>query len=308
MSEKVTNVPAIRFKGFTDAWEQREFAEIFDYLPNNTFSRAKLSSTEGYIGNIHYGDILIKYDEMVNTNETSVPMISDSTYAGKIGALLQDGDIVMADAAEDEIVGKCIEITGLEGKRIEAGLHTIPSRPKHVFAAGFLGYYLNSSRYHDQLLPLIQGSKISSISRSSLLGTFIVYPRERVEQELISSTFSSLTRLITLHQRKYDGLIYDPFSWTSVPSSRSKPPLKTNLFSRLCILTLSLKAGMFVISMLSKYCLAFSKSTVFFRSSNLPNSLRFASTTPKFIRLTNFAKSRPSAFVRLRTCASLARN
>ena len=41
MTEK-SNTPAIRFKGFNDTWEQREFTEVFEILKNNTLSRADL--------------------------------------------------------------------------------------------------------------------------------------------------------------------------------------------------------------------------------------------------------------------------
>ena len=49
--------PEIRFKGFTDPWEQRKFDEVFDCtVPNNTLSRAELSYDEGTVLNVHYGD------------------------------------------------------------------------------------------------------------------------------------------------------------------------------------------------------------------------------------------------------------
>ncbi|PKM93120.1 MAG: restriction endonuclease subunit S, partial [Firmicutes bacterium HGW-Firmicutes-1] len=41
--------PAIRFRGFTDAWEQRKFSETFIYLQNNALSRADLNYEQGLI-------------------------------------------------------------------------------------------------------------------------------------------------------------------------------------------------------------------------------------------------------------------
>jgi len=115
---------------------------------------------------------------------------------------LQNGDVIIADAAEDETVGKCSEIKGIDGISIVSGLHTIPCRPNKTFASGYLGYYLNSRAYHDQLLPLIQGTKISSISKSALQNTDIFYPDSEQEQLQIGQIFQSLDNLITLHQRK----------------------------------------------------------------------------------------------------------
>lgn len=64
-----------------------------------------------------------------------------------------------------------------------AGLHTIPCRPVLKFAEGYLGYYLNSNLYHNQLLQYIQGSKVSSISKKSLNQTIIRYPKEDINQQ-----------------------------------------------------------------------------------------------------------------------------
>ena len=55
-SEIKQRKPAIRFSGFTDAWEQRQFEKTFSLLQNNTLSRAELSASAGVAANIHYGD------------------------------------------------------------------------------------------------------------------------------------------------------------------------------------------------------------------------------------------------------------
>lgn len=115
---------------------------------------------------------------------------------------LQDGDVVIADAAEDSTVGKCTEISESSDQKIVSGLHTIPCRPKNKFAKGFLGYYLNSNAYHDQLLPLMQGTKVSSISKTSLKETTIKFPSSIEEQKKVGACFHELDNLITLHQRK----------------------------------------------------------------------------------------------------------
>jgi type I restriction enzyme S subunit len=198
--------PAIRFRGFTDAWEQRKFSETFIYLQNNALSRADLNYEQGLIKNVHYGDVLIKFGEILDVDSAELPFISNNEFTVSSTSLLQNGDVIIADAAEDETVGKCSEIKGIEGINVVSGLHTIPCRPNITFASGYLGYYLNSSAYHDQLLPLIQGTKISSISKSALLNTDIIYPDSEQEQLQIGQFFQSLDNLITLHQRKYNKL------------------------------------------------------------------------------------------------------
>lgn len=201
------SVPEIRFSGFTNAWEQRKFNDVFVFMQNNSLSRAELSPDEGDVMNVHYGDILVKYGDVLDVETDNLTYLLDSTLVEKYQAsLLQNGDIIIADAAEDETVGKCTEIAGLTTEIVLSGLHTIPCRSTIKFAEGYLGYYMNSRAYHDQLLPLIQGTKISSISKSAIQDTKVMYPKLEGEQAKIGSYFRSLDNLITLHQRKCEEL------------------------------------------------------------------------------------------------------
>lgn len=204
---KKSDAPAIRFKGFSDAWEQRKFGEVFDCtVPNNTLSRVELSYDEGTVLNVHYGDVLIKYGSVLDVQKDDIPRIPHRCIEDFNGALLQDGDVIIADTAEDETTGKACEIGNLQGSAIVSGLHTMVCRPRNRMALGYLGYYLNSNAYHHQLLPLMQGIKVLSLSRSNIQKTTVSYPSAMKEQQLIASYFSQLDHLITLHQRKFEKL------------------------------------------------------------------------------------------------------
>lgn len=195
--------PTIRFKGYTEDWEQRKVGDILIGLQNNTLSRADLSNEAGVAKNVHYGDVLIKFGEVLDVSKEKLPMISDESVLSKYkSSFLQNGDVIIADTAEDSTVGKCSEIAGLDDEVVLSGLHTIPYRPIEKFASGYLGYYLNSSAYHNQLLPLMQGIKVTSISKSAMQDTNIVYPKSVKEQGKIGDYFRSLDHLITLHHRK----------------------------------------------------------------------------------------------------------
>ena len=201
---KKSDAPAIRFKGFSDAWEQRKFDEVFDCtVPNNTLSRAELSYDEGTVLNVHYGDVLIKYGSVLDVQKDDIPRIPHRCREDFNGALLQDGDVIIADTAEDETTGKACEIGNLQGSAIVSGLHTMVCRPRNRMALGYLGYYLNSNAYHHQLLPLMQGIKVLSLSRSNIQKTSVSYPIAVKEQQLIAYYFSQLDNLITLHQRQH---------------------------------------------------------------------------------------------------------
>ena len=200
----MSRVPAVRFKGFTDPWEQRKLGDCFDFLQNNTLSRADLNGESGIARNVHYGDILIRYGDCLEDEAMSLPFVSNDEVAKKYrAAALHEGDIVFADTAEDEAAGKCVELLKLPVEPVIAGLHTIPARPRFSFGRGFLGHYLNSSAFHDQLLPLMQGIKVISVSKSALQDTTIRFPRTE-EQAAIGRMLHCIDHLIALHQRKHD--------------------------------------------------------------------------------------------------------
>ena len=206
MENKKTNIPIRRFKEFenANAWEQCGFENLFAPVRNNSLSRAELNYESGAVKNIHYGDILVRFDSVVSYENEMIPYVNDSVEIDFSSHLLQDGDIIFADAAEDETVGKAVEITGIKDNKIVAGLHTIACRPTKKVEPLYLGYYLNSNAYHDQLSPIMQGTKVNSISRNSIAKTEILLPESADEQKAIGSFFSTLDHTITFHQRKLE--------------------------------------------------------------------------------------------------------
>ena len=195
--------PEIRFKGFINDWKDSKYSETFTNIPNNTLSRADLNYSSGLAKNIHYGDVLIKFKELLDIEKDEIPFISNDDLANKNKvSKLQDGDVIIADAAEDETVGKCTELINVSNEIIFSGLHTIPVRPIQIFASKYLGYYMNSPAYHNQLLRLMQGTKVLSISKSAIKDTSILFPIDTIEQSKIGNYFQKLDKLISLNQQK----------------------------------------------------------------------------------------------------------
>ena len=192
--------PKLRFKDKNGnaypEWNSKQFDEVFEILQNNTFSRKELNYSNKSVKNIHYGDILINYPVNLNCQTCEIPNINQDIDLSKYksSSYLQNGDVIFADTAEDETVGKVCELYNVQEKML-SGLHTIPCRTKFNFASKYLGYFLNSNLYHNQLLPLITGIKVSSVSKSSIKTTEIYYPCFE-EQEKIAGFLSKVDELI----------------------------------------------------------------------------------------------------------------
>ena len=189
-------------------WMTVPFSEAFDLLQNNTFSRDEMSTENGIAYNIHYGDVLIKYGAVVDLSKSKVPYIRSDVSLSKFArsSYLRNGDIVIADTAEDYTVGKAVEIVGVADTKALSGLHTIPCRPKISFASMYLGYFINSKRFRTQILPLVQGTKVSSISKSEIQKTSIAFPSFEVQSQIASMLYA-LDHRIDICQACVQGLV-----------------------------------------------------------------------------------------------------
>ena len=178
-----------------EEWRICNFGDIFTFFSNNTLPRDMLGE-RGDMHNVHYGDVLIKYGSTLDVEKESIPSIKEE-YCYKSTNKIEDGDVIIADTAEDETVGKACEILNVGSRYIVSGLHTIWVRPKgNLFAAKYLGYAMNGTTYHNQLLPLIQGTKVSSISKAAIKDTCIIVPPIN-EQHSIASALTSIDNLIS---------------------------------------------------------------------------------------------------------------
>jgi len=156
--------------------------------------------------NIHYGDILIKFQTIKNCDDGDLPYINKDVDVSKKNSLLIDGDVVMADTAEDYAAGKAIEVFNVKAQKIISGLHTIPLRPKIKFYSGYLGYYLNSRSFKDQIHALIQGIKVYSISKTALSSTYISFPDVQ-EQAKIAILVKSIDEKICVQNKIIEDLL-----------------------------------------------------------------------------------------------------
>ena len=192
-------IPKLRFPEFEGEWDFELFSDLFTFLSNNTLSRAELSET-GNIRNIHYGDILVKYTDVINVDDEIIPFVSNASESKVRCGMLRTGDVIIADTAEDATVGKAIEIINYNNKPVVSGLHTMPCRPNRDFTASFLGYYINSNAYHSQLYPYMQGIKVTSISKANIGKTLIHFP-SRSEQKKIVELFNLIEKNFLIQKK-----------------------------------------------------------------------------------------------------------
>ncbi|MCL4482770.1 MAG: restriction endonuclease subunit S [Bacteroidetes bacterium] len=181
-------------------WEVKSVNEIFKFLSTATFSRAELSD-EGEIQCLHYGDIHTKFNEFVDFNSVTLSKVTGKRSLNY--ALLQDGDIIMADASEDHVgLCKSVEIKNITNKRAISGLHTILLREKNsIYENGFRGYLFLVPEVKKQLNSLATGMKVFGVSKKNLTQVLLPVPTQS-EQTAIATALSNVDILISALDKK----------------------------------------------------------------------------------------------------------
>lgn len=184
-------------------WEEKLFSDTFSFLSTNSYSRTDMNEVQGTVKNIHYGDVLIKFNHIIDLSKHQLPYLIDYNSIPEDilkeqlkKQLIKNGDIVIADTAEDYTAGKVCEVINVNDNLVVSGLHTMLCRPKpDLFSLGFLGYFMNSYTYHHQLLRLITGTKVCSIIKKEIIKTKILIPCLE-EQTKIADFLSAFDRKI----------------------------------------------------------------------------------------------------------------
>ena len=191
-----SNVPKIRFDGFTDAWEQRklgDYCDMFNGDRSSKYPNAADMVSDG-IPFINAGDL-----ENGTVNLMTCNRISREKYNDLGGAKLQRGDIVYCLRGT---LGKNAFIGNFDEGTVASSL--VALRPKNIDGK-YLYFILNSDIEYRQRIVRDEGAAQPNLSAKSVSEYIIPVP-SRAEQQHISAYFSTLDHLITLHQRKLENL------------------------------------------------------------------------------------------------------
>ena len=185
--------PAIRFAGFTEAWEQRKLSGLAN--ETNGGGTPKTSVDSYWNGNIPWIQSSdIKENEVLAVDIKKT--ISQEAISNSATKLIPKNSIAIVTRVG---VGK-LAIIPFSYTTSQDFLSLSGLKTDLVFTA----YLLYKKMQSD--LNSVQGTAIKGITKEELLNKNILLP-ELAEQDLIGKYFQQLDNLITLHQRKYDNLV-----------------------------------------------------------------------------------------------------
>ena len=189
-------VPEIRFKGFTDAWEQRKLSGIYQNIGNAFVGTATPYYVED--GHFYLESNNIK-DGQINRN--SEIFINDEFYEKQKDKWLHTGDMVMVQSGH---VGHAAVIPEELDNSAAHALIMFRNQKEKVNPY-FLNYQYQTNKAKKKIEGITTGNTIKHILASDMQ-EFVVDVPDFEEQEIIGAYFQQLDNLITLHQRKLEKL------------------------------------------------------------------------------------------------------
>ena len=186
MKDNQAKYPQLRFKGFTDPWEQRKLVSMANY--KNGKGHEDKQSTIGKF-------------ELINLNSISISggLKHSGKFIDEADDTLQKDDLVMilSDVGHGDLLGRVALIP--EDDRFVLNQRVALLRPNATADPQFLFSYINAHQYYFKA----QGAGASqlNISKGSV-ENFISFVPIIEEQQKIGAFFKELDNTIALHQRK----------------------------------------------------------------------------------------------------------
>ena len=191
-----SNVPEIRFKGFTEAWEQRKLGDIYGSIGNAFVGTATPYYAEH--GHFYLESNNVK-DGQINHNAEI--FINDEFYEKQKDKWLHTGDMVMVQSGH---VGHAAVIPE-ELDNTAAHALIMFRNPKEEIEPYFLNYEYQTDKAKKQIENITTGNTIKHILASDMQEFVVDIPKYE-EQKAIAGYFCKLDHLITLHQRELEKL------------------------------------------------------------------------------------------------------
>ena len=196
------SVPEIRFKGFTDPWEQRKLAEL-----TKTITTGKsVNSDEGEVSDGDIGVLktsCVSYDRF-NPSE-SKPVVKSEQQLVKCA--VEKDSVIVSRMNTPERVGACGYVsTDFPNLFLPDRLWKL--KFQDTVDTYFVYMMLVSSAYKEKITSMASGTSGSmyNIPKETFLNLQLVIPAKIDEQKQLGKILKKIDTLITLHQRKLEKL------------------------------------------------------------------------------------------------------
>ena len=190
------NKPKIRFKGYTDAWEQRKLSEIATMHARIGWQNLRTSEF------LDSGEYLLITGTDFNdgsVNYSTCHYVDKERYEQDKHIQIKNGSILIT---KDGTLGKVAYVQGLSmPATLNAGVFNVVIREENQVDSRYLFQYLKAPFLMDYVNQKATGGTIKHLNQNILVDFPVLLPKFE-EQEVLGAYFERIDTLITLHQRK----------------------------------------------------------------------------------------------------------
>ena len=195
---KKSDAPAIRFKGFSDAWEQRKLGELVDRVVRKNINN---ESTLPLTISAQYGLV----DQITYFNNRVASRDVSNYY------LVLNGEFAYNKSTSDGYPFGAVKRLDLYEKGVLSTLYIVfaPKKEQQI-DSDYLTVFFDTDRWHKGVAErAAEGARnhgLLNISAEDFFDIDLSVPKDIVEQKQIGAFIRQLDNLITLHQRKFEKL------------------------------------------------------------------------------------------------------
>lgn len=187
-------VPVIRFKGFSEAWEQRKLEELAAFSKGSGYTKNDL--VEKGIPLVLYGRLYTKYETIITEVNTFTKMKDKSVVS-------KGNEVVVPSSGETAKDISRASVIEAEGFILGGDLNII--QPKRELNSIFLALTISNGEQQKEIIKRAQGKSVVHVYNTDLKQVKLSYPIFN-EQQKIGDFFKQLDNTIALHQRKLEAL------------------------------------------------------------------------------------------------------
>ena len=192
MSKQEERRPSIRFKSYTEPWEQRKLGEVAEFTKGRGYSKGDIESSGVPI--ILYGRLYTDYQTIIGDVDTYVTMKNHSV-------LSEGNEIIVPSSGESSEEISRASVVAKKGVILGGDLNIIRLTKK--FSSVFVAITLSNGSQQKELSKRAQGKSVVHLHNSDLKEVNLFFPT-LPEQRAIGSFFQELNQLITLQQRELE--------------------------------------------------------------------------------------------------------
>ena len=185
--------PKLRFKGFTDPWQQRKLGELAEFSKGAGFSKSDLC--EHGRGIILYGQMYTNYQLVIDCISTHVPMNSHGVESRR-------NDIIVPASGETPEDIATASVVKLDGVLLGGDINVVRLHGNQTDAT-FIALLLSHGSLHKTLASRAQGKSIVHLHISDIANLHVLKPGI-TEQSRIAEFFRVLDDLIAAAKKKAD--------------------------------------------------------------------------------------------------------